>query len=47
MKVHTGDVRSAGTDANVHIVLYGTKGDCDKPIKLNNGKNNFEQGRSA
>lgn len=26
VKVHTSDIRGAGTDAQVHIELHGTKG---------------------
>ena len=45
IKVYTGDVDFAGTDANVHIILYGKKGDSGKPWNLDNSKNNFEKGR--
>jgi hypothetical protein len=41
--VYTGDVDNAGTDANVHIVLYGEKGNSGQPHKLDNSKNNFER----
>jgi hypothetical protein len=43
--VYTGDVDNAGTDANVHIVLYGEKGNSGQPHKLDNSKNNFERKR--
>lgn len=43
MTVYTGDVDNAGTDANVHIVLYGEKGNSGQPHKLDNSKNNFER----
>jgi hypothetical protein len=29
LSVHTGDVHSAGTDANVFVVLYGDEGKSD------------------
>jgi hypothetical protein len=43
--VYTGDVDNAGTDANVHIVLYGDMGNSGQPYKLDNSKNNFERKR--
>lgn len=43
--VYTGDVDNAGTDANVHIVLYGDMGNSGQPIKLDNTKNNFERNK--
>eukprot|EP00736_Rhodelphis_marinus_P000918 Rmarinus@m.27357 len=43
VKVYTSDVRGAGTDANVHLQLYGSKGDSGLR-KLDNSKNNFERG---
>ncbi len=45
VKVFTGDVSGAGTDANVFIVLQGSKNKT-KPIKLNElvAKNAFEAG---
>lgn len=39
----TGDVRYAGTDANVYITFIGTKGKSDK-LFLDDSKNNFERG---
>lgn len=38
----TGDIRYAGTDANVFIQLAGTKGITPK-LKLDDAKNNFER----
>ncbi|OAF63637.1 hypothetical protein A3Q56_08658 [Intoshia linei] len=46
IKVATGNVWGAGTDANIHIVLYGTKDDSGI-INLKNSethKNKFERG---
>eukprot|EP00873_Tetraselmis_striata_P010472 jgi/Tetstr1/430736/TSEL_020527.t1 len=40
--VKTSDVRGAGTDANVHIVVYGERGDTGKHV-LDNSKDNFER----
>lgn len=40
--IHTGDVRGAGTDANVILVLYGEKGKSDE-FKLRNKTDNFER----
>jgi hypothetical protein len=42
--VITGDVRNAGTDADVSLVLYGTQGDSGE-WKLKNQDNNFERGK--
>lgn len=44
IQVYTSYVPYAGTDADVHIVLNGTKGTSDS-IPLNNGHNNFEKGK--
>ena len=41
--VRTGDVRYAGTDANVFVQLYGDHLASPK-IKLDDAKNNFERG---
>ena len=41
--VITSDRRGAGTDANVHITLFGAAGDSG-PRRLENSKNNFERG---
>ena len=40
--VKTGDVRFAGTDANVFIQMSGPKG-ITKKLKLDDAKNNFER----
>ncbi|EDO26464.1 predicted protein, partial [Nematostella vectensis] len=42
--IFTGDVWGAGTDANVLVTLYGTKGDSGEHKLDNEGENNFEQG---
>ena len=39
----TSDIKSAGTDANVSLVVYGEKGKSDD-IKLENKGDTFEQG---
>ena len=41
---YTGDIRYAGTDANVHITLFGDKGDSGQKT-LDTRKNNFERGK--
>ena len=41
--VRTSDMRGAGTDANVSIVIYGAKGDTGER-KLDTSANNFERG---
>ena len=40
--VKTGDVRFAGTDADVFIQMSGSKGITPK-LKLDDAKNNFER----
>lgn len=47
VKVKTGDVANAGTDANVHLKIYGEKGDTGM-LRLEhseNTSNKFERGR--
>ncbi len=48
ISVKTGDERSAGTDANVFIKLFGKDGDTGMlPLKqAENNKNKFERGRT-
>ncbi|XP_013416715.1 lipoxygenase homology domain-containing protein 1 isoform X2 [Lingula anatina] len=43
-RIYTSDIRGAGTDANVYMVLYGDKGKSDE-VKLDNETDNFEQGQ--
>ena len=45
--MHTGDVRGAGTDANVFIVLFGDRGDTGerKLHKSETYSNKFERGQ--
>ena len=43
-RVFTSDVKGAGTDANVFICCYGSKGKTDE-IFLRNKSDNFEQGK--
>ena len=48
VSVKTGDVRGAGTDANVFVQIFGAKGDTGK-LQLRsaeNTKNKFERGRT-
>ena len=44
MLTYTGNVRGAGTDANVYITVFGKDGDSGQH-KLNSSKNNFERGK--
>ncbi len=46
IKFYTGDVASGGTDANVSMIIYGTRGET-KPIKFNEliARNAFESGK--
>ena len=46
--VRTGDVRGAGTDANVYIQIFGKQGDTGRlPLRQSeNTKNKFEKGRA-
>jgi hypothetical protein len=43
--VKTGDIRGAGTDANVFLQLFGEHGDTGER-KLESGGNNFERGHT-
>ena len=40
----TGDKRGAGTDATVHITLFGENGDSGQMV-LDDNKNNFERAK--
>lgn len=42
--VHTGNVKFAGTDADVFIQMFGENGRCSRRTKLDDSKNNFEKG---
>ena len=42
ISTHTGDIRGAGTDANVYITLFSKDGNSAE-MKLNDSKNNFER----
>ena len=42
--VHTSDIRGAGTDANVSIVMFDALGNRSSEHKLDNSKDNFERG---
>ena len=41
----TSDVRGAGTDADMSIVLYGQAGAYTAETKLDSSKDDFERGR--
>ncbi|MDJ0597945.1 MAG: PLAT/LH2 domain-containing protein [Crocosphaera sp.] len=41
--VYTGDIRNAGTNANVYITLYGTRGQSNE-YSLDNRENNYQRG---
>lgn len=43
--VYTGDVRGAGTNANVFLVMYGENGKSDQ-FDLRNKSDNFERGQA-
>ena len=43
VSVHTGDVKYAGTDANVYLTPYGEKGDTGSRQLSNKWKNDFER----
>ena len=45
IRTHTGDVRGAGTDANVYITIFGDKGDTGQHKLSNKWKNNFQRKR--
>ncbi|XP_072267298.1 oxygen-regulated protein 1 [Pyxicephalus adspersus] len=48
IKVYTGDVSGAGTDANVYIILFSENGNSSGPVQLANpleDKNPFERGK--
>ena len=42
ISTYTGDVRGAGTDANVYVTLF-SKGGNSTEMQLNDSKNNFER----
>ena len=48
MTVRTGDVRGAGTDANVYVHIFGKNGDTGRlPLRqFENTKTKFERGRA-
>ena len=43
IEVHTGDVRGAGTNSNVFVVLYGKDGKKSEEIWLRSKTDNFER----
>ena len=45
MQVFTSDIRGAGTDANVTIILFGSNTIDTGKIKLDSNKNDFERGQ--
>ena len=48
MTVRKGDIRGAGTDANVYLQIFGRKGDTGRlPLRQSeNTKNKCEKGRA-
>ena len=42
--VYTGDLEGAGTDANVYLTIYGSKGELQE-TQLDSSDNNFERGK--
>lgn len=48
VSVSTGDVRGAGTNANVYVIMYGAEGDTGKvPLKTSKTfRNKFERGQT-
>ena len=44
-QVFTSDIRGAGTDANVTIILFGSNGIDTGKVKLDSNKNDFERGQ--
>ncbi|KAI4894673.1 hypothetical protein NFI96_015585 [Prochilodus magdalenae] len=44
--ISTGDVKGAGTDANVYITIYGVNGDSGKRALKQKFRNLFERGRT-
>jgi lipoxygenase homology domain-containing protein 1 len=45
IKVHTGDVRGAGTDADISIILFGDDKQRSTELRLADSANSFERGR--
>lgn len=45
VKVTTGVQEGAGTDANVYLTVYGTKGETMEKKLINTFENNFEKGK--
>ena len=43
-QVFTSDIKGAGTDANVTIIMFGSNGLNTGKVKLDSSKNNFERG---
>ncbi len=44
MTVSTSDMKNAGTDANVMLTIYGSKGTSDQLPLSGRGRNPFERG---
>jgi hypothetical protein len=44
-KFDRSDLKGAGTDADVHVVVYGEKGDTGERLLDNAMQNNFERGK--
>ena len=47
IRIKTGDLFQAGTDADVYLKIFGKKGDSDKVMlrQANNTSNKFERGQ--
>ena len=45
VQVTTGVQEGAGTDANVYLTVYGTKGETMEKKLINTFENNFEKGK--
>eukprot|EP00951_Prasinocladus_malaysianus_P004879 scaffold34498_cov47-Prasinocladus_malaysianus.AAC.1 len=45
IRVHTSDIKGAGTDANVFITLHGRDGDSGKRVLVAKGGADFERGK--
>jgi len=46
IRIHTGDFRGAGTDADVYINVFGDMGDTGQKFLDNRMENNFERGKT-
>jgi hypothetical protein len=44
LTVQTGDIKYAGTDANVYIQICGKDGRATRKLRMDDSRNNFERG---